>query len=1146
MTFSGDCETGVSIALGGSASGTASCAGGLWSFSPTQTTDGTYPYSFTQTDPAGNVTTINGSWVRSTSGPVITITQSTPQITSGASLTISGTCSGGTAGSNGVITITISGAGTGTASTSCSSINATLGTWSYNASQTTDGSYTYLFSTTDNFSTPRTSQASLVWQRSTSAPLLTGGSFTINGGTNTTTATSYNPVSFAATDGASSITSFCLKTANSAPLSTDSCWYPVNGSQTNVTPSNSVSISNYSFNIGITPQAYSVYLWVMDGAGNISTNTATAGKDTASITLAPVAPPSVSTVLAGNSDTMNGVLSERTITGGSDVYIRWTTSGADLGATPVQLFFTTDDINWTSFATNIANGVNNCATLTGSGTASTTATGCYHWVSGSPTSNYYRVRVAVTNTVGGTTFGNSLPINAGSLQILAGNTETGLNGAAGSAVFQAQYNLNVWGDAQSLVVNSQGVVYFRDITLGLVTVNPANGFLKQLIPLGATTSGYGDGGNITNAKLRLPVSLAIDGSDHLYIYDYDRIRKVDFSTSPGIITTIVGGGTDSTSDTLASGTSLKIVSEMTAYTGAQAKQPLLALPNGDLYFFTDQVNAYYTKRMRTYHASSGSITSLYLSGSSSTIGGSTDTVSNYAVCGVGNPLIAYTPATSAITAFYMNITANYSVNGTNCVPTLTAGGGMYSVMKFNPTTGAVDNSQVPAQYGAGGTIPFYMMNVQSLDGNIYVIDRDEAWIEQFNPTTNAWVRIVGTGVRSSCVDGTAATSCAIDPGGAFVDAGSHLYFIDRGRIRTIVNGNVVTLYGEPFNYGDGGLATNARFGLNYAVQERTDSGIIVHDILTSRMRYFNQGGNISTIAGDDANGVSSNVTTAATSLSLPSSTNYPFFFLDSSNNLYYNEQGPTVNRYLPSTYATNPATTWQALVDSASHAFFSGSTNTYYSPAASGTLAGSVSLLSLNALVFIGFNGTSALFTAVQYSGNYINTIYGEVNVSTGVYTIDMGPGSGNAGFCANGTSLSGCTANYLSIYNAGYDSVNSLWLLMSADGKTIRSIGSGETGTIQTATVFSNAASYFIFKRFSGNSNTYFYYCNSSNGKIYIRNATTSTEAALNWPISSVKCTGAEMVYDSNTDSIIFPFSQNGLYGVAEVSNANPAENGL
>ncbi len=182
-----------------------------------------------------------------------------------------------------------------------------------------------------------------------------------------------------------------------------------------------------------------------------------------------------------------------------------------------------------------------------------------------------------------------------------------------------------------------------------------------------------------------------------------------------------------------------------------------------------------------------------------------------------------------------------------------------------------------------------------------------------------------------------------------------------------------------------------------------------------------------------------------------------------------------------------------------------------------------------------------------QYNAGYLNTIYGEVNISNGTYTIDMGPGTGNTNYCADGTSLSTCTSNAISSYGAGYDSVNSLWLLLSPDAKTIRTIGTGETGTVQTATVFSNTANYFIFKRFpSYNADQYFYYCNSSNGRIYIRNATTATEAALNWPISSVRCSGNEMVYDSNVDAIIFPFTQNGLNGVAELYNANPSVNGL
>jgi hypothetical protein len=1145
ITFQGTCDAGVAITLGGSASGTTSCSGGTWSFTPTQTTDGVYPYTFTQTDQAGNVTTISGSWTRSTSGPVITITQSTPQITTGSTLALSGTCDGGTAGSNGIISIT----GAITATTTCSSTNNTLGTWSYNASQSVDGNYTYNFSITDNFASPRTSSATLVWERDTTAPVLTAGSFKVNGVSSGTTALSYNPVGFAATDNLTSVTSFCLKTVNSAPSATDSCWYPVNGPLANVAPSNAVTIANYSFNIGIIPQSYSIYLWAMDGAGNISTNTGTAGTDLANITYSPVPPPSVSTVLVANTDTMNGANSERIITGGSNVYIRWTASGSYLGATPVQLFFTTDNVNWTQFATGLPNGNTGCSSVTGTGTASTTSTGCYLWANGSPTTNYTQIRVSVGNTLGATTFADSLPVNANAMQILAGNTETGLNGAAASAVFQAQYNQTTWADAQSLVVNSKGILYFRDIALGLVTVNPANGILTQLIPLGATTSGVGDGGSITNAKLRIPVSLAIDGSDNLYIYDYDRIRKVNFSTSPATINTIIGGGT-STVDTIASGTTMKISGLMSAYVQSQVQQPLLVMPNGNIYFFSDNASIFGAKRMRIYTAATGAISSLYLSGSSSTIGDSTYTVSNFANCGVSAPLIQYSPATSSISALYFGINSAYSINGTVCVPTFTSGNQMDTFMKFNAATGAVDTSQIPPTYFTGGTSSQAAYSVASLDGNSYLVDKNAAKIYQYNSSSNTFITLIGTGTRSSCVDGTAATSCGIDPGGAFVDASSRLYFVDRGRIRTVVNGNVVTLYGQAFNYGDGGLATNARFGLNEAVQEMSNSNIIVHDVLTARMRMITPGGNITTIAGDDTNAASSITNTAATSLSLNSSTSYANFFLDASNNLYYNEGGNTFTRYLPSSYATNSATTWEPLLDSSSHTFFGGSTFTYYASGASGSLAGSLSASSINAFKLAAYNGTSALiFFQQDPSGVLSNQVYSEVNLSTGQYTIDMGPvtGAGSA-FCANGTALSACTTNIYNTNIAGsYDSVSSRWLLISNDSKTITSFGSGETGNMLTSTVFANTASSFIFKRFpTYNSDAYFYYCNSSNGQIYLRDASTSTEVALNWPISSVKCTGTEMVYDASADAIIFPFTQNSLSGVAELSNANPAVNGL
>ena len=191
----------------------------------------------------------------------------------------------------------------------------------------------------------------------------------------------------------------------------------------------------------------------MDGAQNISTNANSARKDATSITLAPIAPPSVSTVLVGNSDTMNGAASERIIPAGQDVYIRWTASGTALSGNPVSIFFTSDDSNYNLIAGSLVNGNNGCDTLMGSGSAFSGATGCYKWANGSPSGAYYRIKVAVTNTSGGATFANSQPVNTAGMQILAGNTEAGIGSAAKNAFLSANLNIANQADRAAMVAS---------------------------------------------------------------------------------------------------------------------------------------------------------------------------------------------------------------------------------------------------------------------------------------------------------------------------------------------------------------------------------------------------------------------------------------------------------------------------------------------------------------------------------------------------------------------------------------------------------------------------------------------------------------------------------------------------------------------
>jgi hypothetical protein len=1126
VNFGGNCEAGLFISVSGSGSATIPCNAGSWAYLAGKTLDGNYSYTFSENDLAGNSSSLTGTWNRSTSGPVITVTQISPQITNSGSIAISGTCSGGTAGSNGIITV----GGAGSGSITCPSTTSTAANWNTTLSQGSDGTYNYTFSITDNFSTPRTSSAVFTWQRDTAIPVLAAGAFTIKGG-QSTTAVSFNPVAFTASDNLSTILKFCLKTSSAPPASNDGCWTAI--SNAGVTPSNSIAVTNYSFNIGILPQTYTYYLWVMDGAGNISSNSAMAAKDMATISLTPIAPPAVTTVLASNSDIMNGAAAERIISAGSDVFIRWTASGSSLSATPVSLFFTTDDKTWTSIASGLANGQNNCSSIQGSGTASATATGCYRWSSGSPTNNYYRVRVSVANSVGGTTFANSGILNANRLQVLAGNTEAGINGSAASGIFLNAI-ANGLTDSPSLAVANDGTIYFRDINQGIMYVKPVDGVLRSLITSGATTSGFGDGGPVSSAKLRMPSIMVIDYQGRLLVFDYDRIRRIDLSQNPPTISTLIGGGA-STADSIPLAKDLSVSSYSSFSSGGMPA--LKILPNGNIYFQSEAYGNNY-KRFRLYTASTGSISSIYPVGPSTPIsyGYSDYSISDVTKCSANRLDMAFDPNTSAVSTFMVMFDTVRSTSAGACAIAPTAGGNITPTYLMDSTGQA--SPTYPTNYG-NWVAAKSSTSVDAHDGNIYRVDLAGGAIKKYNVGANTWTTLVGTGTQGSCADGTAALSCAIAPMTAFVDASGLLYFVDGGRIRTLLNGTVTTLYGQPFGFGDGGLATNSRFNLLTSVAKRSDSTFLALDSSDFKVRSFTEGGNITIFAGNGKNS-SPNTTSAANAQPIPIAGNY-VLTLDNSDNLYFGINGAI--------YSLSSAA-------NAKWTLFAGGGGTaYYNAAANGAIGTSVSISGSVTPLVLGFNGSSILYSQYYFSGTTNQYgIYGEFTLtSPPVHNWGLGPVSAGlpGNICSEPSSRAACNvpgqnlANYSSYGNnlAAMDSTTGRWLLMDNNGYSVRSYSQSDIN-VSTTTTLANRARSITFS-YQG-SRRYLYYCSSDDGLIHVRNIDTSTEAIVSMPVASILCSGKSIIYEPGTGSVVFPFQQNGLSGVARLLGVDAATLGL
>ncbi len=144
--------------------------------------------------------------------------------------------------------------------------------------------------------------------------------------------------------------------------------------------------------------------------------------------------------------------------------------------------------------------------------------------------------------------------STGVITTIAGTGATGYTGDGGQATAANIHS------PLGINLDTSGNVFFGDTNYNVIRkITVSTGIISTVAGTGSTSGGYnGDNLQGTSATLNTPYDVVLDGSGNLYISDSSnhRIRKVDVST--GVITTVVGTGTASSTGDGAAATSATI------------------------------------------------------------------------------------------------------------------------------------------------------------------------------------------------------------------------------------------------------------------------------------------------------------------------------------------------------------------------------------------------------------------------------------------------------------------------------------------------------------------------------------------------------------------------------------------------------------
>ena len=503
---------------------------------------------------------------------------------------------------------------------------------------------------------------------------------------------------------------------------------------------------------------------------------------------------------------------------------------------------------------------------------------------------------------------------SGHLTVVAGNglyAFSGDGGPATSAGLSFPEGIAVDKSGNVFIVDGNRIRRV-DASTGIITTVAGNG-----------TCGFsGDGGPATKAELcgaGVPVQVAVDASDNLYIADADndRVRRVDGKT--GVITTVAGNGQNAYCGQGGCGDGGPATSAPVDFPEG------VALDSSDDVFIADTDNC----RIRRVDASTGIITTVAGSVCGSSGDGEPATVAELllpqavALDGAGDIFIADTSnnvirEVNATTQIINRVAGNHSVGfmgdggsaisaelNRPCGVAVSATGTIYIADQYNQRVRQVSSAGTITTVAGGGNggdggpatkalLAGERATVDSSD-NIYLGDDLTARVRRVDNASQIIRTVAGTGINGFAGnfggDGGAATTSELDfPGKPTLDSLDDLFIPDGGsnRIRRVdASTQVITTVAGGgscgTSNGDGGPATSACLSNPTAVTLDAVGDVFIADFQSQRIRRVDAATQIITTVAGDGNAGYSGDGGPAVSAELSN----PFdLAVDASGNLY--------------------------------------------------------------------------------------------------------------------------------------------------------------------------------------------------------------------------------------------------------------------